>query len=116
MEKSDYKIIYSFEDGKKLVEMNDGSGYTVVYENGRISSARFEKITEFDMYGFAMVYRKGDEKPSLMIDRGGDIYQITKVLDKLSTTEIAMEREINARKAESDVNDEVRKKGKIRIF
>ena len=111
-----YQIVGSFGDGKALIKMNDGSGYTVMYRNGRISSARFEKITEFDMYGFAMVYRKGDEKPSLMIDRSGDIYQITKVLDKLSTVEIAEERKISAREAEIDVNAKIRKNGKIRTF
>ena len=111
-----YQIVGSFGDGKALIKMDDGSGYTVMYRNGRISSARFEKITEFDMYGFAMVYRKGDEKPSLMIDRSGDIYQITKVLDKLSTVEIAEERKISAREAEIDVNAEIRKKGRIRTF
>ena len=111
-----YQIVGSFGDGKALIKMDDGSGYTVMYRNGRISSARFEKITEFDMYGFAMVYRKGDEKPSLMIDRSGDIYQITKVLDKLSTVEIAEERKISAREAEIDVNAKIRKKGKIRTF
>lgn len=84
-----YKVVASFGGGNKLIKMNDGSGYTVMYRDGRVSSARFEKITEFDMYGFAMVYRKGDEKPTLMIDRGGDIYQITKVVDKLSTIETA---------------------------
>lgn len=111
-----YQIVGSFGDGKALIKMDDGSGYTVMYRNGRISSARFEKITEFDMYGFAMVYRKGDEKPSLMIDRSGDIYQITKVLDKLSTVEIAEERKISAREAEIDVNAKIRKNGKIRTF
>ena len=111
-----YQIVGSFGDGKALIKMNDGSGYTVMYRNGRVSSARFEKITEFDMYGFAMVYRKGDEKPSLMIDRSGDIYQITKVLDKLSTVEIAEERKISAREAEIDVNAKIRKNGKIRTF
>lgn len=110
-----YQIVGSFCGGNKLIKMNDGSGYTVVYKDGRISSARFEKITEFDMYGFAMVYRKGDEDPSLMINRSGDIYQITKVL-KLSTVENAMEREIDAREAEIDVNAKIRKKGKIRTF
>ena len=68
------------------------------------------------MYGLAMVYRKGDEDPSLMINRSGDIYQITKVLDKLSTVENAMERKIDAREAEIDVNAKIRKKGKIRTF
>ena len=63
-----------------------------------------KKITEFDMHGLATVYRKGDEKPSLMIDRSGDIYQITKVLDKSSTVEDAMERGINFRKAKDDFN------------
>lgn len=111
-----YQIVGSFGDGKALIKMDDGSGYTVMYRNGRVSSARFEKITEFDMYGFAMVYRKGDEKPSLMIDRSGDIYQITKVLDKLSTVEIAEERKISAREAEIDVNAKIRKNGKIRTF
>lgn len=111
-----YQIVGSFGDGKALIKMNDGSGYTVMYRNGRVSSARFEKITEFDMYGFAMVYRKGDEKPSLMIDRSGDIYQITKVLDKLSTVEIAEERKISAREAEIDVNAKIRKNGRIRTF
>ena len=67
------------------------------------------------MYGLAMVYRKGDEDPSLMINRSGDIYQITKVL-KLSTVENAMEREIDAREAEIDVNAKIRKNGKIRTF
>lgn len=110
-----YQIVGSFGDGKALIKMNDGSGYSIMYRNGRVSSARFEKITEFDMYGFAMVYRKGDEKPTLMIDRGGDIYQITKVL-KLSTVENAMERKIDAREAEIDVNAKIRKKGKIRTF
>ena len=111
-----YQIVGSFGDGKALIKMNDGSGYSIMYRNGRVSSARFEKITEFDMYGFAMVYRKGDEKPTLMIDRGGDIYQITKVLDKLSTIETAEERKISAREAEIDVNAKIRKKGKIRTF
>ena len=111
-----YKVVASFCGGNKLIKMNDGSGYTVMYRDGRVSSARFEKITEFDMYGFAMVYRKGDEKPTLMIDRGGDIYQITKVVDKLSTIETAEERKISARKAEIDVNAEIRKKGRIRTF
>lgn len=111
-----YQIVGSFGDGKALIKMNDGSGYSIMYRNGRVSSARFEKITEFDMYGFAMVYRKGDEDPSLMINRSGDIYQITKVLDKLSTVENAMEREIDAREAEIDVNAKIRKKGKIRTF
>ena len=111
-----YQIVGSFGDGKALIKMNDGSGYSIMYRNGRVSSARFEKITEFDMYGFAMVYRKGDEKPTLMIDRGGDIYQITKVVDKLSTIETAEERKISTRKAEIDVNAEIRKKGKIRTF
>lgn len=110
-----YQIVGSFGDGKALIKMNDGSGYSIMYRNGRVSSARFEKITEFDMYGFAMVYRKGDEDPSLMINRSGDIYQITKVL-KLSTVENAMEREIDAREAEIDVNAKIRKKGKIRTF
>ena len=110
-----YQIVGSFGDGKALIKMNDGSGYTVMYRDGRVSSARFEKITEFDMYGLAMVYRKGDEDPSLMINRSGDIYQITKVL-KLSTVENAMEREIDAREAEIDVNAKIRKKGKIRTF
>lgn len=110
-----YQIVGSFGDGKALIKMNDGSGYSIMYRNGRVSSARFEKITEFDMYGFAMVYRKGDEDPSLMINRSGDIYQITKVL-KLSTVENAMERKISARKAEIDVNAEIRKKGRIRTF
>ena len=110
-----YQIVGSFCGGNKLIKMNDGSGYTVVYKDGRISSARFEKITEFDMHGLAMVYRKGDEDPSLMINRSGDIYQITKVL-KLSTVENAMEREIDAREAEIDVNAKIRKKGKIRTF
>lgn len=110
-----YQIVGSFGDGKALIKMNDGSGYSIMYRNGRISSARFEKITEFDMYGFAMVYRKGDEDPSLMINRSGDIYQITKVL-KLSTVENAMERKIDAREAEIDVNAKIRKKGKIRTF
>ena len=110
-----YKVVASFCGGNKLIKMNDGSGYTVMYRDGRVSSARFEKITEFDMYGFAMVYRKGDEDPSLMINRSGDIYQITKVL-KLSTVENAMEREIDAREAEIDVNAEIRKKGRIRTF
>ena len=111
-----YQIVGSFGDGKALIKMNDGSGYSIMYRNGRVSSARFEKITEFDMYGFAMVYRKGDEKPTLMIDRGGDIYQITKVLDKLSTIETAEERKISAREAEIDVNAKIRKNGKIRTF
>ena len=111
-----YKVVASFCGGNKLIKMNDGSGYTVVYKDGRISSARFEKITEFDIHGLAMVYRKGDEKPSLMIDRSGDIYQITKVLDKLSTTENAMERKIDAREAEIDVKAKIREKGKISIF
>ena len=111
-----YKVVASFCGGNKLIKMNDGSGYTVMYRDGRVSSARFEKITEFDMYGLAMVYRKGDKDPSLMINRSGDIYQITKVLDKLSTVENAMEREIDARKAEIDVNAEIRKKGRIRTF
>ena len=111
-----YQIVGSFGDGKALIKMDDGSGYTVMYRNGRISSARFEKITEFDMYGLAMVYRKGDEDPSLMINRSGDIYQITKVLDKLSTVENAMERKIDAREAEIDVNAKIRKNGKIRTF
>ena len=110
-----YQIVGSFGDGKALIKMNDGSGYSIMYRNGRVSSARFEKITEFDMYGFAMVYRKGDEDPSLMINRSGDIYQITKVL-KLSTVENAMERKIDAREAEIDVNAKIRKKGKIRTF
>lgn len=110
-----YQIVGSFCGGNKLIKMNDGSGYTVMYRDGRVSSARFEKITEFDMYGLAMVYRKGDEDPSLMINRSGDIYQITKVL-KLSTVENAMEREIDAREAEIDVNAKIRKKGKIRTF
>ena len=110
-----YKVVASFCGGNKLIKMNDGSGYTVMYRDGRVSSARFEKITEFDMYGLAMVYRKGDEDPSLMINRSGDIYQITKVL-KLSTVENAMEREIDAREAEIDVNAKIRKKGKIRTF
>lgn len=110
-----YQIVGSFGDGKALIKMNDGSGYSIMYRNGRVSSARFEKITEFDMYGLAMVYRKGDEDPSLMINRSGDIYQITKVL-KLSTVENAMEREIDAREAEIDVNAKIRKKGKIRTF
>lgn len=110
-----YQIVGSFGDGNKLIKMNDGSGYTVMYRDGRVSSARFEKITEFDMYGLAMVYRKGDKDPSLMINRSGDIYQITKVL-KLSTVENAMEREIDAREAEIDVNAKIRKKGKIRTF
>lgn len=111
-----YQIVGSFGDGKALIKMDDGSGYTVMYRNGRISSARFEKITEFDMYGFAMVYRKGDEKPSLMIDRGGGIYQITQVLDKLSTIETAMEREINARRDEQEIRRIVDKNGRVRIF
>ena len=110
-----YKVVASFCGGNKLIKMNDGSGYTVMYRDGRVSSARFEKITEFDMYGLAMVYRKGDEDSSLMINRSGDIYQITKVL-KLSTVENAMEREIDAREAEIDVNAKIRKKGKIRTF
>lgn len=110
-----YKVVASFCGGNKLIKMNDGSGYTVMYRDGRVSSARFEKITEFDMYGLAMVYRKGDEDPSLMINRSGDIYQITKVL-KLSTVENAMEREIDAREAEIDVNAKIRKKGRIRTF
>lgn len=111
-----YQVVASFGGGNKLIKMNDGSGYTVMYRDGRVSSARFEKITEFDMYGLAMVYRKGDEDPSLMINRSGDIYQITKVLDKLSTVENAMERKIDAREAEIDVNAKIRKKGKIRTF
>ena len=110
-----YKVVASFCGGNKLIKMNDGSGYAVMYRDGRVSSARFEKITEFDMYGLAMVYRKGDEDPSLMINRSGDIYQITKVL-KLSTVENAMEREIDAREAEIDVNAKIRKKGRIRTF
>ena len=38
-----YKVVASFCGGNKLIKMNDGSGYTVVYKDGRISSARFEK-------------------------------------------------------------------------
>lgn len=116
MEKSDYKIIGSFEDGKKLAKMNDGSGYTVIYKDGRISSARFEKFTEFDMHGFAMAYRYGDEEPSLMVNRKGDIFQLTKVVDNKTRIADKMEREINAKDAEREIEDKVRKKGKIRTF
>ena len=38
-----YKVVASFGGGNKLIKMNDGSGYTVMYRDGRVSSARFEK-------------------------------------------------------------------------
>lgn len=111
-----YQIVGSFGDGKALIKMNDGSGYSIMYRNGRVSSARFEKITEFDMHGFAMAYRYGDEEPSLMVNRKGDIFQLTKVVDNKTRIADKMEREINAKDAEREIEDKVRKNGRVRIF
>ena len=117
MKEEKYRVIGSFESKRLLVEMNDGSGYTVVYENGRISSARFENITEFDIYGFAMAYRKGEKEPSLMISRKGDIYQLTKVSDLNATrNEDEIERKISARRDEQEIRRIVDKNGRVRIF
>ena len=71
----EYKIISVLGNDTKVVEMNDKSGFTFVYPDGKISSGRYGEIGKFDETGYATIKRVGESEVCALLDKDGNIYK-----------------------------------------